>query len=61
MRDHLVPIAWIIVGLTIISDPDGRVLLMRFRFGEYKYLAGFCFVLVGLFFWRKIDKGRGGG
>lgn len=59
VRDYLAPIAWWVVGLSIMSDPSGRVLQMQFGFGEYKYLAGFLFLLAGLLFARQVARRKG--
>ena len=53
---YFIPIAWIAVGIAIMVSPEGRVLQMQIAVGDYKYLVGGGFVLIGLIFLMMIAR-----
>jgi hypothetical protein len=61
MRNYFAALLWISVGLSIMLSPDGRVLRLEFAFGEYKYLAGGAFILIGMLFAWLIKRKKSNG
>lgn len=46
--NYIWPVALILLGLTVLISPVGRVPRVQYEFGDYKYIAGSLFLLIGI-------------
>lgn len=56
LNKKILPLCWIIVGVSIMASPEGRLLQMPIGVGDWKYLLGTVFVIVGVVIWFYMKK-----
>lgn len=59
LANYIWPIALILLGLTVLISPVGRVPRLQYDFGDYKYIAGSLFLLIGILLIVSV-RGKGG-
>ena len=48
LANYIWPVALILLGLTVLISPVGRVPRVQYEFGDYKYIAGSLFLSFGI-------------
>ena len=51
MKKYIAPLALVVIGLSIITSPNGQVPRTALAFGEFRQIAGSLFLLMGGTLW----------